>query len=881
MSMTFQEIKERTYLLIYGLLSEDEAEELRILVATNSEAASAFESARLTTEYFKDFTTNIPSMVQDDNASVRNVSVDSSLAPSFAFDSAVSSLDEGVFIESTDPVDLVSTSSNEDKKAIRRNRAKGRSKLKGETPSKALFQQSDVFPPNTRHDALFHGFGALFKGIDDGVGRFWALLWRSPVSTGLLATLLVLGICVTIAALRCDYLLTRRFFDDFRIQIAIPRTLARGVSQSIVVKTTGVDGSPRRVPTRFCFVDPTTGKILLNHTESGNSDGNLTCGIPDLTGFPDKVSLVVFAGASETELFKSTLRVEDFENTNVEKSVPYDPCLSSCSDGVRDLNSPILQSVLDFPSLDRFLLDADSPKGGESKSESGDSTLLSSSESERVFLHLYPESGRFVAGFTNNVCVFCSDKNGRPLARRVAFFQEDNDKPAAFFSTSERGFGSFQWTPVKDSPVIAILVPEDFNERDVHLLNPFEQGFLLEHASSDELICESPTTIEIDPQTGRKFAFFNPTISAESAYLSFDKRVFASEERLRIRLFTAAKIPIVATVEKNGVTAWQHFLTNSKEVETFDLTLPDSLSGFMKVSLYSVAQRRFLKLAETGVFRNLYSTSLPMFSAEISDSTSEDGNRLLVINQQEKSTSTAQVENKETTKVDIYWAPDFRTAFASLDVDDVLMNVDEEVRDEIVRTTPSSSLFNPPIVFDNLDVLVKNARVKLDSFKENEARSFFWIVRLVFVSCFSIALAALFFTVFRVFSLGRSFLLWLLSIGLFFFTLELQSTLNAFIQSSQDVVFAIDEEENQLPSQLKNTSKIEVSGEGSRTQTSETSETSACVRLVTAIDLDQDSTQLALENLLFPSERSSGIIFIKIRNGTTNSVKFLSLEKGL
>ena len=882
MSLSSNELKERAYLLLYGLLNDQEAEEFRTLIATDSEAATAFETARLNVGYFSDFVKTVPFSNPEDDLSSQNVSIDSNATAFLPFDPVADSFDEGVFAESSNlKVSSVGLDYAEnDEKSSRHSKIKKRARRQKEHFSKALLKQDDISTTNARHGAFIHGFGALFKGIDGSVGRFLAVLWKSPVFVGLLALLFILWIVVTVAALRCNYLLTRRFFDDFRIQIAIPRTLARDVTQSIVMRTTGVDGRPRRVPARFCFTNSDTNEVLLNHTESGNSDGNLVCVAPDLTDFPSQTTLSVFIGSNETALFKTPLKVVDFDEYGNEERATWNAPSSPRFELEKGLNSPVFRDVWEFSTSGVFS-SATTISGGQDSENVEIETTSSSFESERVFLRFYPESGRFVAGFTNNVSVFCSDKDGRPLARRVSLFQENVDKPVASFVTSDQGVASFQWSPVGDVALGVVLSSKRDNDSGGAFQNPFQQDYLPDRSLPHDILNDFPTMVEIDSLTGKGFAFFYPAVASESAYLSFSMRTFASEESLQASLASVADVPLLATVEKRGVTVWQQFLTSPKNEEIVELQLPNSLSGFMKISLYSVAQRRFLKLAETTVFRNPCSHPPVEYSVKIIKSVSDEKNRLLVINRSDSTSadvSTAAFTDERIANIEVYWAPELRSATTSLDVDEVFMEMDQERRDAAVKTASYSSSFNPPIVFDNLEPLVENARIKLESFKENEAKSFLWTVRVVFVSCCSIGLVVLFFTIFRLFSLWKSLFLCFLSICLFFFTLGIQNTLDSFIHSSQDVVFAIDEVENQPVIQSPSLSKNNAVDEDESLLRPEATETPASVRLVTTSELKQGATEIVLDDLLLPSEHSTGVILVKLNDGNSHIAKIVSLE---
>ena len=870
--------KERAYLLLYGLLDDKEAEETRSLVANDSDAATVFETARANVDLFKDLVRVAYSDSPIDDA--RNVAVEPRLSL-FAYDAAVGSFEEGVFSTSVNASDEqidVDEQKKEDSGKGRFHRKLHRSKkskIRKEDDSSAnTFLKQDRGTRNiTRFNAFIGSSELLARAVCTSAGRMATILWRSPIFVALLTGLLVLLIAVTLGALRRDQLLARYFFDDFRIQVALPRTLARGVSQAVVVKKTGVDGRARRVPVRFCFSDPASGKLILARTESGNGDGNLVYEFPDLVDFPDVVELTIYAGSGESEVCQTKLPVVNFEEQIRERRGAWTQPDAANDDGVTNLVSPVFRDALESLIVGKSLGENDS------ESSSGPNVNLT----ERVFVRFYPETGRFISDFNNRISVFCSDKEGRPLAKSFLVFQQDLETPIASFSTSKSGFGRFEWAPVEEAALIIKLVDNEEKEDDSTVLNPFASGIPLgSFQSSNGMLCESPATVEIDTSTGRDFTCFLPPVVRGPAYFSLNTQTPDFTEMLKARLSAKATIPLIATVEKYGVTVWQRFLTVSRNNDSVDLALPDSLSGLLKVSLYSVAQRKFLKIAETTVFRLPESALTPDLKAGLVESHSDSGQRKLVVRVNDRNAGKSEKNsfwNEGPVMMNVFWAPDHKRALALLDADDVLTNMDESFREETVETTSDSLTFNPPVVFDNLDRLVKSTRSKLELFKENEAKSFIWTVRLVFVGCLAVAIVSLFFAIFRAFSLGRCVLLCVLAGLLWGYAYRLQNTLEVFFESSQDVVFAIDEEESQRahlePDSFR---KRPSSPEVRLDEKKEAAESAANVRLTVSDEIGPGVSEYALDNILNPEERKSGLLLIKLDNGVNRSGAIVSLE---
>ncbi|MBQ7813894.1 MAG: hypothetical protein IJ387_05290, partial [Thermoguttaceae bacterium] len=146
--------------------------------------------------------------------------------------------------------------------------------------------------------------------------RFWTRVPKPTLFQNLIIALAVVALSTAVGFWAQESALQARFRDDFRIQIAAPRTLARGESQTIAATTTGPNGKPRRVPIRFSFSDAETGAPLLAHTESGDASGVARFKIPDVSGFPARTLLTISAGEREMETFETILSVVDAPKTN-------------------------------------------------------------------------------------------------------------------------------------------------------------------------------------------------------------------------------------------------------------------------------------------------------------------------------------------------------------------------------------------------------------------------------------------------------------------------------------------------------------------------------------------------------------------------------------
>ncbi len=368
-----QDLKERALELLYGLLEEDEAEKLRLLIASDATAARIFDEARATVDRFARAARweETPETEIDETAA-KNVAVES--APfdggvAFLFGAAFGgdAFSANVGAETAEAPETGALGTDGESSGSNRKRAKRRLNLlrKVKTASKndrsengdddgkrggearkerrrAKSGKSITFARTTRtaraaqsSTAFRFRFGS--KGRVDAesgwatVGRtasgdgerrsaarrFWARVPKPTLFQNLIIALAVVALSTVVGFWAQETALQARFRDDFRIQIAAPRTLARGESQTIAATTTAPNGKPRRVPIRFSFSDAETGAPLLAHTESGDASGVARFKIPDVSDFPPRTLLTISAGEREKETFETILTVVDAPKTDV------------------------------------------------------------------------------------------------------------------------------------------------------------------------------------------------------------------------------------------------------------------------------------------------------------------------------------------------------------------------------------------------------------------------------------------------------------------------------------------------------------------------------------------------------------------------------------
>ena len=411
-----QELKERALELLYGLLEEDEAEELRLLIASDATAARIFDEARETVDRFaRAARCEEAPEAEEDETAAKNVAVET--APfddgvAFLFGSAFAGADAfsttvGAEPSETDETEGESSGSNRKKakrrlNLLRKLKAKSkneRSEQDGEGGKRKRSRKERRLEKKSRKSvnavksarpvsASRFRFGS--KGRVDGesgwatVGRtasgdgerrssarrFWARVPKPTLFQNLIIALALVALSTAVGFWAQETALQARFQDDFRIQIAAPRTLARGESQTISATTTAPNGKPRRVPIRFAFSDAETGAPLLAHTESGDASGVARFKIPDVSDFPARTLLTISAGEREKETFETILTVVDAPKGNGDANASARFAAAETVGEIPPLKLDALNStVLNAPSPMAMTADVATPEDADVETE--------------------------------------------------------------------------------------------------------------------------------------------------------------------------------------------------------------------------------------------------------------------------------------------------------------------------------------------------------------------------------------------------------------------------------------------------------------------------------------------------------------------------------
>lgn len=984
-----QELKERLLDLLYGLVDdENEAEELRRLVATDADAARLFDEARETSALLaRAARAEIEADAPIEETS-KNVAVDRdavAAARPFAFDAAVGAFEQNVFnvdadasgsAETTEFADLsefnglsvsvadVDSSSRKEKKdkkekkrakaalAAEKKARKAREKEAKKSTLAAARARAAVAPGDWatvgRTADAFGRRRTAFSGAARAARRFSRTLGKTSLFQRLSVALALLGLTTLLGFAAQEMKLRETFENDFRIQLAAPPVLARGVSQSIFATTTAPNGNPRRIPLRFCFSDAQTGDLLLAHTESGDASGVARFVVPDLTDFPRRVRLTISAGERDAESIetletiltvvdgdaaarngdssfaasKSRRRFVDFPTTNngAMMGAPSDAKRGeSVGMGMRAAPAPVAAAdVADFAAFNAAPVVASAPEsvaesdalgvarasGGAERAVGADAAFHSvAPESVAVALDVedetaeisavsedaspirvaavrfFPEGGRLVADFENRVWFSCVDAAGEPVAARFALKNRDAENavetPEIVAESSESGVGSFVLTPRADAEYSLERVQE-----------------------SGENAQNGGETFPIPSAERGRVAFAAPSKIAEpGAPLSLDVE-------------TRERVPVAATVEKDGVVVAQRVWVADEGRRRVALPLPENVGGALTVSLYLCEGRPLEKVGATAFYRKtpgetatetaaLAENLAAPFDAELRRDGDADAlfvkinapaqaanPRVYLSNTREidvdavqfdSTTQIARVEpsrlrNREkTARLEIFWAPNRDAATTAFLLDETLAAADDSTKIERLATLDVGANAAPaPIVFDNLRGMKRRVLEKWNDFWRVEARWPTALVRFGLFGCVSLATLAGFFVVFRALSLGRGAIVVGACCAIAaFFHLE-QKSIDFSSELSKAIAFSVAEEEKDAaePSAtLAQKSKISAKSEIA----SDSNANGAAPKRVAVREIPVgEPVAIRLDEILPPEEARTGVLLVKVGDGSEN-----------
>ena len=845
-------LQELTFCLLYGLLTEKEAEEFRSFLKTDSEAAQVFESVRLRVDMIVDFCSAPSHYETIAETGERNISLEPPSSDPFAFDAVVGSFESGVFVDDARD-NKIDDATDQGTKALSSSRRKKNKKRLDNTSSQPRQNICQKGARDLVCDNLREGGSVLSKAFTLYLKRLGSLIRTSPLFYSILTLLIFWGTIIFSGAWLHERELRHYFQDDFRIQVAVPRFLVKDAVQTIVVKTSGVDGRPRRIPIRFSFTDPISNTVLSTHIEGGNSSGSILYELSDSANFPDRVLFTVAAEGMDSEVFKAELLTVD------KNEIRQDSVADWLDRGAQILaeGNSCASKIIDWAYDDLvFQIDSENDLLSEKKSKlSSDSTTTEEEDFFRsVQLSFFPEMGKFVEAFSNHVTVFSSDDKGTPIASNFLLFREGEEEPIASFITNQQGVGSFDFVPRNGEKYCVAVVPNkhDF-ENHVWTSPPISK-------STDDGISsfdDCSVIIDVDSSSGDGATCFMPAIVTEKLYFSLEERVLSASESLSLRISSLVRLPLLVVIEKSGVNVMQSFITSSEGSRKCSFTLPERLAGLMTLKLFSVGQDGVHRVGEIPFWRFPFEDDSPIH-VDV-----EKGRNIEQFFFSENLSNNFG-DNSQQSYVGIYWAQNVRDAIASLGIDEFLGMLDVSERNLILKTIRVLPQADLPVVFDNLQTLRERACLKLEQFNKNETKVFLWLIRLGVAGCYVTLIAVLFLSVFRAFTFSRgAFLLGIICVLLLYSVRSLSSLDYVDVSASHDVVFTTQLKNSHDEDELDNEKPINNVTSPSPLTYSKHSDFCPSFKQLAVFPLNESNVELNLENILSAEEIDSGVLVLK------------------
>lgn len=842
-------LQERSFRLLYGLLTETEAEDFRSFLKTDSEAAQVFESVRRRVDLIVDFCSAPSHYETIAETGERNISVEPPSSDPFAFDAVVGSFESGVFADAVHDNKLEELTDLETK-TLSNSRRKKNKKRTEKSPSQP---GQNICKKDARElvcDNLREGGSVLSKAFTLYLKRMGRVFRTSPLFFLILTLLIFLGTIIFSGAWLHERELSHYFQDDFRVQVAVPRFLVKDAVQTIVVKTTGVDGRPRRIPMRFSFVDPISNTVLSTHIEGGNSSGNILYELSDMANFPDRVLFTVTAEGMDSEVFKAELLTLDNDEIRLDSVADW---LNRGETIAAEGNCRVSKLIdLAYEDLVFQINSENSLSGNYSKASSDVSTIDEEENFKSVKLSFFPEMGKFVEAFSNHVSVFSSDDKGSPITSNFLLFREGEEEPIASFVTNERGVGNFDFVPKNGEKYwVAVVSNKNEFENQSWKLSQISESTGDAISSFDDFSLK----MDVDSSKGIVATCFKPTVVTEKLYFSLEDRALSAAESPLLRVSSLVRLPLLVVIEKSGVNVMQSFITCSEGRRKCRFTLPERLAGLMTLKLFSVGQNGVHIVGEIPFWRFPFEDDSPIHADVVKGR-----------NVEEFFASEAKnfVDNAQQPRVSMYWAQNVRDAIACLGIDEFIGLLDVSERNFIlqtIRTLPQADL---PVVFDNLQTLRDRTRLKLEQFNKNETKAFLWLIRLGVAGCYVTLLAVIFLSVFRAFTFGRgASLLGIIGIILLYSVRALSSLDYVDVSTSHDVVFTTQVKTSHDGEGLDNEA-LNNRGDNSALLThSKRSDARPSFKHLADFPVKKIDAKLNLENYLSAEEIDSGVLVLK------------------
>ncbi|MDO5309652.1 MAG: hypothetical protein Q4G03_09225 [Planctomycetia bacterium] len=811
------------YQLLFGLLPEDEAEQVRQLLANDATEARLYEDVRVELESLQ-LVTRLDSEESIDVVPVeKNVAVEQTYAAgsTFAYDAAVDSFDKAPFVEprvleSEETVPTQPESTVSSKKSRQRRDKKQKKNKRENAPAYVLPQNERQGTALERAKGLFSNRYFIVRSIIVGALNVERRVARMTIFQRFIATLFLFVALALLGFWTQEQRLKHFFREDFYVQTAIPQTLVRGLRQSICVSTTGLNGNPKKTPASFYFTDVKTNEFLLAHTESGNVGGTIKYDLHNTADFPDAVRLSVLLGANEKETFSASLNVVDYSQYQSFGTVQR--LLTSLYHGADAARMPLLPEVVDI--LSRHEVSVEDNAQGESENENA-------AVCEHAELTLFPETGRFVANYPNQIAVYASDEQRRPFQGRFALCE--GEEQILVFETDAHGYASFEFT-FQERALYTLSFARDVEREtvdnnaaetlahvedsativdDVQAQDAGEDSAQLGQNNTDSVVHftdynEPYYHFSLDA-THARGVIFEPCTENQGLYCAVCQRVLDANDPIELRLDAKSRVALLLVVEKNGVIVTNSLLSANAKKHTF-VDLPSNVHGLMRVLVYQCERNALRKVAETTIFRRVNSQRAPELTAQLLDSDTEEGAVSLKVQAtlppEEQKRLRGLNGDQLPLNLEVYAAPSLRDAVLALDVDEALESLEQQPVQAVVATTTFPDVQNRPLLFDNVREMRQNTVVKLQEFRERETQSSLMLIRIGLSGFIVLATASVFFMIINALNPIRGGVVLCCAVVLTFFFYTEQKSLDSSFELSKEIEYSVDEnaEASSIPS---------------------------------------------------------------------------------
>ena len=762
---------EEFFKLLFGLLDEDKADELRTLIATDSDVAKEYDE----TLKFVDLTARAIRIERTVNSALAGDEVidfrSFERASGFAFDAASGSFEDGVFRQSERRKRLKIDKSEESADGSKARKNPKRIKSKKQRSEKDLVANQ----PNTSNRSFYESF--FFQTIKnivskkfDFIGGAGVFFRNLSLFKKLVFAIVLFGIIISISLVWQEIRLRRFFNEDYYVRTAVPDVLVRGVPQSIVVLTRNILNEPHRVSVRFDLVDASTNDFVLSHSEWSNAEGLVCYDLTNTESFPEKVKLKVSVGTKNDFCFERVLQVVNSNGLTIgsmENCFPTTSPLSEIDSEKRLFASYVGREITKRKLEERLPVRAydDIQKQPEEQNPSdGEKTA-----STCVFIRIYPELGRLITGFPNTVGVFCTDSLGRPISDR---FTLSDDEELVSFETDEMGYGAFAFTPLdgrhyflsNDSSRKVTLIENQADFRDE---KTSMESTVVEKENSDLSDIESGEETKDDgvALNGARLSISNNS----NVYFRPLKSIFREDESIELELSSTSKESLIATIDKNGSLVSQRLIDVSDGKKIVSIPLLPQIGGLLKIAVYKVIGNESLqRVGEKYVFRDIEGGA-PRFTSEwcaneneVADSSDEIKKNRLVVSIERRIPFFEKGRRKEFVAydelpmtLDACWMSDIDRVCSATTLDDALSECSDPLREKVLSTSCCSRGASPVLV-DNLRQVKSSASSKLEDFRKKEAKTVGRIASFGLLVCAALVVWSFFWVVFDALSIWRS-----------------------------------------------------------------------------------------------------------------------------